>query len=95
MMILQLVTESGHPLFRASIAFERGELDFREYGKKYSRFSGNDRNIELLFRTRKSVNQFSIYAFMAHWRKHVDEDSSEAPMIQTAQEHFVQYRHWK
>ena len=79
MMILHLVTETGLPVFRASSAIERGELDIREYGKKYTRFSGNDRNIELLFRTTKSVNQLSIFAFTTHWRKHLDEDSSEAP----------------
>ena len=34
MMILQLNTESGHPIFRASSAFERGKLGIKEYGKK-------------------------------------------------------------
>ena len=50
-MILQLVTESGHPVFRASSVFERGELDIKEYGKKSTRFSDNEENIEMLLRT--------------------------------------------
>ena len=74
-MILPLVTESRHPVFRASSPFERGELDIREYGKKSTRFSDNDRNIELLLRTIKSVNQLSFYEFIAHWSKNLDEDS--------------------
>ena len=56
-MILQLVTESCHPVFRASSAFERGELDIREYGKKSTRLSDNDRNVEWFLRAIKSVNQ--------------------------------------
>ena len=56
-MILQLVTESGHPVFRESSVFERGEFDIREYGKKSTQRSDNDRNVELLLRTIKSVNQ--------------------------------------
>ena len=59
-MILELVTESRHSVFRASSAFERGELDIREYGEKSTRLSDNDRNVELLLRTIKSVNQLSI-----------------------------------
>ena len=78
-MILQLVTESCHPLFRAFSVFERGELDIREYGKKSTRLSDNDRNVELLLRTIKSVNQLGIYGFVAHWSSYLDEDSSEAP----------------
>ena len=78
-MILQLVTISGDPVFRASSPLEKRESDLREYGKKSTRFSGNDRNIELLLRTIKYVNQLSIYAFIAHWSKDLDEDSSEAP----------------
>ena len=40
-MILQLVTESGHPVFGASGAFERGKLDIKEHGKKSTRFDDN------------------------------------------------------
>ena len=78
-MILQLTTKAGHPVFRAPNPLEKGELEKREYGKKSTRFSGNERNIGLLLRTIKSVLQLSIYEFIAHWTKYLDEDSSEAP----------------
>ena len=78
-MILQLVTASCHPLFRASSAFERGELGIREYGNKSTRLSVNDTNVELLLRTLKSVSQLGIYEFVAHWSSYLDEDPSEAP----------------
>ena len=53
---------------------------FQKYGKKSTRHSGNHRNIELLLRTIKSVNQLSLYDFIAHWSKTLDEeDTSEAP----------------
>ena len=52
-MILQLVTGSGHPVFRASNAFERRQLEKREYGNNSTRLSDNDRNMVLLFRTIK------------------------------------------
>ena len=50
-MILQLVTESRHSVCRASSASVKGELDVREYGKKSTRVSDNDGNVELLLRT--------------------------------------------
>ena len=65
MMIFQLVTESGHPDFRASSAFERGKLNIKEHGKKSTRFDNNEGNIEMLLRTVISVNQLSIYGFLA------------------------------
>ena len=42
---------SGHPMFRSSIAFERGELRSKEGGKKSIHFNGSHENIELLLRT--------------------------------------------
>ena len=65
MRILQTSTESGHPIFRASSAFERGELDSREHGNKSTQFYNNERNIEMLLRTVISVNQLSIYGPVA------------------------------
>ena len=60
MMMLQLNTESGHPIFRASSAFERGESRSKGHDKKSIHFNGNEENIELLLRTVLSVNQLSI-----------------------------------
>ena len=54
-------SRSGHPIFRASSAFERGE--FRSKGGERSQCTsmGALKNIELLLRTVISVNQLSIY----------------------------------
>ena len=51
---------SGHPIFRASSAFERGELRSKG-GRKYTYFNGSEENIELLLRTIISANQLSVY----------------------------------
>ena len=65
MMIFQLVTESGRLVFRACSAFEKGKLDIKDHGKKSTRFDDNEGNIEMLLRTVISVNQLSIYGFLA------------------------------
>ena len=44
-------SDSGHPIFRASNPFERGEMGSKEHGKKSFHFNGSDENIELLLRT--------------------------------------------
>ena len=54
------ITESCHPIFRPSSAFERGKLDIKEYGKKFTRFDDNEGN-KMLLRTVISVNQFGTY----------------------------------
>ena len=77
MMILQLSTESGHPNFRASSAFERGELDSSERGKKSTQFNDNAGHIEMLLRTVICVNQLSIYGTLADLCKELDRNSSE------------------
>ena len=86
MMILQLTTEVGHPVFGASSAFERGKIDSKEHGKKSTRFEDNEGNIEMLLRTVISVNQLSIYDALADWRKSWDRIP---PKIQEAQELFM------
>ena len=58
-------SESGHPIFRASSALERGELRSKEHGKKSIHFNGSDENIELLLRTVISANQLSICGAVA------------------------------
>ena len=65
MMMLQLHTETGHPTFRASSAFERGELRSKGHGKKSVHFNGSEENIELLLRTVVSASQLSVYGAMA------------------------------
>ena len=56
---------SGHPIFRASSAFERGDLRSKGGGKKSRHFNGSTENIALLLRTVISVNQLSICGAVA------------------------------
>ena len=53
--------ESGHPLFRASSALERGELKSKGKGVKSIRFDFSDDTMELILCTVISVNQLSVY----------------------------------
>ena len=55
----------GHPIFRASSAFARGELRSKGGGKKSLHFNGSHETIELLLRTVISANQLSIYGAIA------------------------------
>ena len=58
--------ESGHPVFRASSALDRGY--FKKKGGQFSiHFSGDTSNAELFLRTINSVNQPSIYGAVADW----------------------------
>ena len=50
-------SESGHPIFRASGAFERGELKRKRGDQKSIHFNGSHENIELLLCTVISANQ--------------------------------------
>ena len=47
--------ESGHPVFCATSALERGELRSKEKGKKSIHFNGSEENIELILCTIISV----------------------------------------
>ena len=58
-------SDSGHPIFRASSAFERGESRSKAGAKKSTHFNGSDENIELLLRTVISANQLSVYGAVA------------------------------
>ena len=62
-------SDSGHPIFRASSAFERGE-----FRSKATHFNGSDENIELLLRTVISANQLSVYRGMADLCNELSED---------------------
>ena len=62
---------SGHPIFRPSSAFERGELRSKGHGTKSIHFNGSEENIELLLRMIISANQLSIYGPVAHLRNEV------------------------
>ena len=68
--------ESGHPLFRASSALERGELKSKGKGVRTILFNGSDEHIELILRTLVSVNQLSIHGAAADLCKEIARDSS-------------------
>ena len=68
------VSGSSHPIFRASSAFERGELRSKGGGKKSKHFNGSDENIDLLLHTAISANQLSVYGAAADLCNELSED---------------------
>ena len=58
-------SESSHPIFCASSAFERRDLKSKGCGKKSIHFNDSDKNIELILRTVISANQLSVYGAAA------------------------------
>ena len=67
-------SDSGHPIFRVSGAFERGELKSKGGGKKSTHFNGSDENVELLLRTVISANQLSVYGVIPDLCRELSED---------------------
>ena len=67
--------ESGHPIFRATGALQRGELRSKEKGKKSIHFNGSEENIELILRTIISGNQLSVYGAVADLCKELSKIS--------------------
>ena len=53
--------ESGHPVFRATSALDRGELKSKGRGKKSIHFNGGEETIELI------LNQLSIHGAVANF----------------------------
>ena len=76
-MIPQWDTESGHPIFRVSNAFERGDLGSKGHGKKSTHFNEIEGNIQLHLRTVISVIHFCIYGVVTDLCKYLNEDSAE------------------
>ena len=58
--------DSGHPVFRASSALDRGSLK-KKGGKCTIHISADPSNAELFFRTFNSANQLSINGAIADW----------------------------
>ena len=67
-------SDSGHPIFRASSPFERGELRSKEHGKKSLHFNGCDENIEWLLRTVISANPLSVDGAAADFCNELPKD---------------------
>ena len=70
--------ESGHAVFRAASALEKGELKSKVKGKKSTHFNGSDETIALILRTVLSVHQLNIYGAVADLCKELARDSSSA-----------------
>ena len=66
---------SGSGTFRASSAFERGELRSKGGGKKSIHINGGEENIELILRTVISANQLSVYGALADLCNELSKDS--------------------
>ena len=58
--------ESGHPIFRATCALDRGSLKSRGGGKLSIHYNGDSTTAELLFRIVISVN-LSVYGAISDW----------------------------
>ena len=58
-------SESGHPVFRGSGAFERGDLKSKGKGQLSMYFNGSDKTVEVMLRTVISVNRLSVYGAVA------------------------------
>ena len=69
--------ESGHPIFRATSALQRGELRSKAKGKKSIHFNGSEETIELILRA-ISVNQLSTYGAVAELCKELSKDAEVA-----------------
>ena len=81
---LQYFAETGHPVFRASSAFERGESRSKGHGKKSIHFNGSEENIELLLRTKISANQLSVHGAVADLCKELSEDSERSVKLEAS-----------
>ena len=71
MMMLNL-GESGHPVFRATSALDRGNG-----GKLPVHYNGDLSNAELLFRTITLVNQLSAYGAISDWCEELAQQISD------------------
>ena len=63
--MLKNLGQSGHPIFRATSALDRGQLKGNGSGKKSIHFCAGEATIETIFRTAISANQLSIHGAVA------------------------------
>ena len=64
-IVMKNFSESGHPDFRGSSAFDRGDLKSKGKGRSTVHSNSSDGTIEVILRTTISVNQLSIYGAIA------------------------------
>ena len=86
--------DSGHTVFRASSALDRGFLK-KNRGKCAIHFSGDTSNAELSFRTIHPANQLSIYGAVVDWCEELAQQipgqsysSPEKSIAKVAQQFF-------
>ena len=81
-------SETAHPIFRASSAFEGAELRCKEGSKKSIHFNGSEQNVELILRTAMSAKQLSIYGAVADICIELSKDTmaSRKPEAHAAQD---------
>ena len=65
--MMLILEESGHPVFRATSALDRGFLKRQICGELSIHYKGDLSNAELLFRTTSSVNPFCVHGAIADW----------------------------
>ena len=80
--MLQNFKDSGHPKFRCTSPFERGQLRSEGGGKTTLHFNGSRENIELLLQMVVSINQLSLYGAVADMIAElpVDQRAPEKPV---------------
>ena len=66
-MMMLTLRESGHPVFRATSALDRGFLESNKGGTLFIHYNGDLSNADLLFSTIISVNQLSVCGALADW----------------------------
>ena len=75
--------ESGHLVFRANSALERGELKSKGGGKKTIHFNGSEETVELILRPVISVNKISICGTVADLCNELDPDYAESQICES------------
>ena len=64
---MEPLNRNDDPLFRATIALDRGFLKSKKGGKLQIHCNGDLSNAELLFRTMIYVSQLSVFGAIADW----------------------------
>ena len=81
-MIMLHRRESGHPIFRATCALDRGSLNSRGGGKLSIHYNGDSTTAELLFRIIISVN-LSVYGAISDWGGELVQQISDHSFFST------------
>ena len=72
--MLKNFRRTGHPIFRCTSVFGRGQLKSKGGGRTTVHFTACDENIQLILKMIISVNQFSLYGAAADLIKELPEN---------------------